>query len=243
MRHSPVPDGLILILLGVSVPGGLLVAATPPPRAASSVGGQNASVPKPTAPAAPALKVDPGASRIYVKVGAEGYGHVHGVLGRLVSGTVGLAPGNAGELVLDLTTFVVDATEARQAFGMFKPVAPSDQQKITATMLGSEVLDVARYPRAVLAITAVVPLDGQPVGSLGRYRLKGKFTLHGVTRRLHITAKVEPADRPNTVRMRGEFAILQSDYGMKPYSALAGMVRVADRLEIRGDLMLGDPGR
>jgi polyisoprenoid-binding protein YceI len=243
MRHSLVRDGLILIVLGVFGPGGLLVAGTPPPRSAPAVGGQGAAVPRPTAPATLALKVDPGASRIYVKVGAEGYGHGHGVLGRLASGTVGLAPESGGELVFDLRTFVVDATEARQAFGMFKPVSPSDQQKITATMLGSEVLDVARYPRAVFAITAAIPLDGQSVGSPGRYRLKGEFTLHGVTRRLHITAKVEPADRPNAIRMRGEFAILQSDYGMKPYSAMAGMVRVADRLEIRGDLMLGEPGR
>jgi polyisoprenoid-binding protein YceI len=110
-------------------------------------------------------------------------------------------------------------------------------------MLGSEVLDVARYPRAVFAITAVIPLDGQPAGSPGRYRLKGEFTLHGVTRRLDITAKVEPAERANVVRMRGGFTILQSEYGMKPYSALAGLVRVADRLEIRGDLILGDSER
>jgi polyisoprenoid-binding protein YceI len=189
------------------------------------------------------LKVDAGASRIYVKVGAEGYGHVHGVLGRLASGTVGLAQGSGGELVFDMTTFVADAAEARQAFGLFKPVSPSDQQKITATMLGSEVLDVARYPRAVFAITAVIPLDGQPAGSPGRYRLKGEFTLHGVTRRLHIIAKVEPAERANIIRMRGGFTILQSEYGMKPYSALAGLVRVADRLEIRGDLMLDESGR
>jgi hypothetical protein len=43
--------------------------------------------------------------------------------------------------------------------------------------------------------------------------------------------------------MRGGFAILQSEYGMKPYSAMAGFIRVADRLEIRGDLMLGDSER
>jgi polyisoprenoid-binding protein YceI len=142
-----------------------------------------------------------------------------------------------------MTTFVADAPEVRQALGLFKPVSPTDRQKITATMLGSRVLDVARYPRAVFTITTVNPLDGQPPGSAGRYRLEGTFTLHGVTRPIQVTTSVEPADRLNTVRMRGEFAILQSDYGMKPYSAMAGLVRVADRLEIRGDLMLGDSGR
>jgi polyisoprenoid-binding protein YceI len=110
-------------------------------------------------------------------------------------------------------------------------------------MLGPEVLDVARYPRAVFAINGANPLDGQPPGTAGRYRLEGEFTLHGVTRPIQVTASVEPAERPNVARMRGKFAILQSDHGMKPYSALAGLVRVADRLEIRGDLMLGHSTR
>jgi polyisoprenoid-binding protein YceI len=164
-------------------------------------------------------------------------------VGRLESGTVGLASGSAGELVFDLTTFVADTPEARRVFGWSKSISPSDQQKITATMLGSEVLDVAHYPRAVFAITTVRPLDGQPPGNAGQYQLAGELTLHGVTRPVHMTVNVEPAERPNVVRVRGKFAILQSDHGMKPYSALAGLVRVADRLEIRGDLMLGDSGR
>jgi polyisoprenoid-binding protein YceI len=205
------------------------------------VAAQGAAVPKPAA--SEALKVDSGASRIYVKVGAEGHGHVHGVVGRLESGTVGLTSRSAGGLVFDMTTFVADSAEARRVFGWTKTVSPSDQQKITATMLGSDVLDVARYPRAVFAITTVIPLDGQPLGNAGRYQLAGELTLHGVTRPIRATVSAEQAERPNVVRMRGKFAILQSDYGMKPYSALAGLVRVADRLEIQGDLILGDSGR
>jgi polyisoprenoid-binding protein YceI len=240
MRHALARDGLIVIVLGALGPGRPAFAQATPPRGASRAS-TKAAVPKPTAPAS--LKVDPGASRIYVKVGAEGYGHVHGVTGRLESGTVGLAPGSAGELVFNLTTFVADTAEARRVFGWSKTVSPSDQQKITATMLGPEVLDVARYPRAVFTITTVSPLDGQPLGIAGRYQLAGEMTLHGVTRPVHVTVSVEQAERPNVVRMRGKFAILQSDYGMKPYSALAGLVRVADRIEIRGDLTLGDSGR
>jgi polyisoprenoid-binding protein YceI len=142
-----------------------------------------------------------------------------------------------------MTTFAADASEARRVFGWSRPVTPSDQKKITAAMLGSEVLDVARYPRAVFAIARLSPLDGQPPGSAECYRLEREFTLHGVTRPIRLTASMEPAERPNVVRMRGKFTLLQSEYGMKPYSALAGLVRVADPLEIRGDLMLGASGR
>src|SRR4051812_31137503 len=58
-----------------------------------------------------ALAVDRSASRVYIKVGAEGYGHVHGVEGRLASGEI--TPGGAGELVFDMTSFSADTPTAR----------------------------------------------------------------------------------------------------------------------------------
>ena len=240
MRLSLVRSGLILVTLGILGPGELLVAQTAPSqRPTGGEGAQGAAVPKLTPPAA--LKVDPGASQVYVKVGADGYGHIHGVQGRLASGTIKL--GSGGDLVFDMKSFVADPAGARRALGLTKPVSAADQQKTTASMLGADVLDVARHPTAVFAIAAAIPLDGQPVGNAGRYRLQGEFTLHGVMRPLQLSVSLEPTDRPTVVRMRGEFTILQSEYGMKPYSALAGLVRVADKLEIQADLILGAAGR
>jgi polyisoprenoid-binding protein YceI len=224
MRPSLVRDLLILIVLVAFGPGGPLVAQPPPHEPG-------------------ALRVDAAASRVYVKVGAEGYGHAHGVAGRLQSGSITLAPGSTSELVFDMTSFVADTAAARQVLGLAGGVSPSDQRKVTATMLGGGVLDVAHHPRAYFAIAAARPLDGQPAGQAGRYGLDGTFTLHGVSRPLQMIATLEPTDRLDAVRMRGAFAILQSEYGIKPYSALGGIVRVADRLEIQGDLILGAPGR
>jgi hypothetical protein len=42
----------------------------------------------------------------------------------------------------------------------------------------------------------------------------------------------------STLRIRGQFSILQTDYGIKPYSDFLGTVAVADRLDIRGELVL-----
>jgi polyisoprenoid-binding protein YceI len=203
---------------------------------ASSLGGHRAAGEQGAARLGTDLEIDAHASRVYIKVGAQRMGHLHAVQGRLADGTISL--GGRGEMVFDMKTFVVDPPEARRYLGLAKDVSDSDRNKVTATMLGPQVLDVSRFPRAVFTIASVAPLDGQAAGAPGRYELTGDFALHGVTRRLQISAKLEPTDKPSALRMRGSFSILQTQYGITPYTALAGLVKVADTLEISGDLVL-----
>src|SRR5947209_2780208 len=55
-------------------------------------------------------EVDTQTSRVYVRVDPEGGGHAHGIMGRLVSGTVVFgAAEKAGELVFDMTSFDPDS--------------------------------------------------------------------------------------------------------------------------------------
>ena len=58
--------------------------------------------------------------------------------------------------------------------------------------------------------------------------------LHGTTRPLEFVADVELVK--GWQHAGGAFTILQSDYGIKPYSKMLGAVGVADKLEIFGDL-------
>lgn len=183
------------------------------------------------------FQVDTDASRVYIKVtSATRFGHDHGVVGRLASGSVAF-PG-PGELVFDMRTFASDRPEARRYVGLTTPVSQSDASKTTTTMLGKDVLSVARYPTAHYAFRSATPLDGQPPGTPGRYRLEGDFTLHGVTRAKTLTAIAEPTDSPGILRLRCEFPIRQSDFGMKPYAALGGLVGVNDELRIWGELVI-----
>jgi polyisoprenoid-binding protein YceI len=186
---------------------------------------------------APAYQVDTGASRVYVKVGsATRLGHVHGVEGRLASGKV--TPGGAGELVFDMKSFVADTAAARQYVGLPASFSGSDAQKVTANMQSGDVLDVNRFPQATYTITAMEPIANQKPCEPGAYRFTGKFTLHGVTQAVAFQASVEQTARPGVLHVRGSFAILQTAYGVQPYSALGGLVGVTDRLEIWGDLLL-----
>jgi len=184
---------------------------------------------------APVYQVDLSASRVYVRVGsATRLGHPHGIGGNLAASTISF--GGKGELVFDTTSFVADTPEARQYVGLEGRFA--DAQKVTANMLGEAVLNVERHPRAVYAITTVAPLDGQAAGQTGRYKLTGQLTLRGVTQPVEFVAQVEPASKPGTLRMRGQFTIQQTRFGIQPYSALGGLVRVVDELTIWGDLIL-----
>jgi polyisoprenoid-binding protein YceI len=195
-----------------------------------------------SAHAQPASGVDTAASRVYIKVAkATRLGHEHGVEGRLASGKLTWDAG--GELTFDMTSFVADTPQARQYVGLDAEFSASDARKVNANMRGAEVLDVANYPRAVFAIARVQPSGGQAAGEPGRYQVEGSFTLHGVRRSIQFPATLERADGAGNQRLRGSFTIQQTDYGIQPYSALGGLIRVADALEIWGDLVLTSAAR
>jgi polyisoprenoid-binding protein YceI len=188
---------------------------------------------------AAAYEVDVEASRIYVKVGTTTrLGHAHAVEGKLKSGK--LTFGGAGEMVFDMASFTADTADARKRVGLEdKKVTETEARTVTETMRGERVLDVDRFPTATFQIASVTPLDKQPAGRPGDYELEGRFTLHGVERKLRLKAKVEPTDKPGALRLTGTFTVRQTDYGMKPVTAVGGLAKVADELEITCELYLG----
>ena len=187
---------------------------------------------------AKAYQVDTAASRAFIKVtSGTRLGHPHGVEGRLKSGK--LTFGGDGDLVFDMSTFTADTTESRKRAGLEgEKTSASDAQKVTQTMRGADVLDTARFATATFHMNVIQPSDGQAAGAPGMYKVQGAFTLHGVEKKIELNAKLEPADQPPKMRFSGSFKIKQSDYGIKPYSTLGGAVKVADELEITGDLLL-----
>lgn len=184
-------------------------------------------------------EVDTKASRVYVRVDPAGFGHAHGVVGVLASGRGSLGdPHKIGELVFDLTSFSADEPEVRQYVGLNGAVSDSERRSVTQTMLGPSVLDTGQYPTATYTVTSITPLDKQKPGEPGRYQVEGKLDLHGTKRPVRFQAKAERAEAKGAFRVRGEFSLLQTDYGITPYSALFGAVKVKDELRIDGDVAL-----
>jgi polyisoprenoid-binding protein YceI len=183
-------------------------------------------------------EVDIDSSRVYIKVGsASRLGHPHGVEGNFKSGKLTL--GGKGEFVFDMASFAADTAEARKRVGLAgKKVSDNDAKKVTEAMRGAEVLDVGTYPSATFNIASITPAEKQAAGEPGAYQLDGSFTLHGTQQKLAFKGSVEKTDKQGILKLSGTFTVRQTDYGMKPYSAVGGLAKVADELEITGDLML-----
>ena len=224
VKHSRV---LAVIAFGLMSVGTMASAVAQPPQLS----------PAPLAvPPAPG-DVDLTTSRVYVFVGKTGLGHNHAVSGLLQAGRIVLgAADQAGTLVFDMRSFTADTAEARKALGMPGETDASTQKQVQANMTGPDVLDVARHPTATFQIRSALSSKQQVSGRPPVYELIGAFTLHGVTREVMIPVEVE--QRGEWLRLRGMFVIRQTDFGMKPYKKLGGVVGVADELRITGDMLV-----
>lgn len=179
-------------------------------------------------------EVHPGSTRIYVHVFKTGMGHEHAVVGRVIEGVIHLgATQNAGRVVADLTSFVADPELARKSLGLPGETDPDTQKKVTANMLGPDVLDVARFPTATGNIASARLLQQPSANGLPQYLLEGNLALHGVTKKMSVVA--EAAEQNGWVRLRGHVSLRQSDFSIQPYTALLGAIGVADQVEIYGE--------
>lgn len=94
------------------------------------------------------------------------------------------------------------------------------------------VLETARFPEIVYECDSVSSNSSRSQSSVV---LDGKLTLRGVTGKLLITAQLSaPGD---LLRASGEFAIRQSDYHIKPVTALAGTLKLKDELKFSFDVV------
>jgi polyisoprenoid-binding protein YceI len=181
--------------------------------------------------------VDIERSRVYAFVGKTGFGHEHGVVGRLKSGSIRLgARQKAGQLEFDLTSFVADTQDARHYVGLQGESDASTQEQVTANMLGRYVLDTQQFPTATFTIDSALPLSGNLPNGAKRYQLDGQFTLHGATRPVRIIAQAK--SESGVVRLRGSFMMLQTDYNITPFTKALGAVGVTDKLRIYGDILI-----
>jgi hypothetical protein len=95
----------------------------------------------------------------------------------------------------------------------------SDREKIEHNIV-ADVLHAGEHPSIQFASTAISPEgDG--------YRIAGTLTLHGRARPVSFQA------RPHGDRMVAEVRLHQPDFGIKPYSALLGALKIKSDVTVR----------
>ena len=132
-----------------------------------------------------------------------------------------LSPANI-DVRIDMGALVV-----RDGTGGVKPLTDRDRREIAVT--ARKVLASDRHPEAVFAAAGFEPEAG------GGGEISGTLTIGGQARPLKVHVTQTGADR-----YHAEAQVVQTDYGIKPYTAFFGALRVRDAVDIVVDLDLSE---
>ncbi|MBK7874663.1 MAG: YceI family protein [Planctomycetes bacterium] len=181
-----------------------------------------------------AYALDPAKSSLLVRTGSAGlfsaFGHDHELGAKTFSAHFDV---DERDVFRSKVAFTVDAT----SFHVVDKESADDAKEIEANM-NNGVLESARFPKIEFASTGLALRQGEPAerglaafaGKEVEVTLTGELTLHGQKRTVRIPGKLK-LER-DLLRVRGEFALKQTDYGMTPYSAVGGAVKVEDKLRV-----------
>lgn len=172
--------------------------------------------------------IEPMISRFTVKVLATGllsaFGHSPTIQVRDFKGEIEFDPEAVERSSLH---FVARA----DSLAVADNISDKDRREIESQMR-EQVLETSKYGEIVYTTTEV-SVQNTGNGS-NEVMLVGRLSLHGVIRPLRIPAKV--ALTGDLLRAFGEFTVRQSDYNIKPVTAVGGGLKVKDEVKFSFDI-------
>ncbi len=134
------------------------------------------------------------------------------------------------DLEFRLDQLEVDNPEYRTALGstfssILKPDAIADTRD---HMLGEDNLQANQFP--FVRIHSL-----QITGEAPKFAVKVQLEMHGQQREIWVPISVDGL--PNYLSVSGSFVLRQTDFGVKPYSALGGLIAVEDEVVIEFKLI------
>ncbi len=225
-----------VLLMRVCVIALLAIGSLYGPTVTCCVGQENPTATSP-GKAFVAGEVNVDYSRLYVFVDkSNAIGHQHAIEGKLTSGKLALKRSDLGALVFDMNSFDADTDSARRYLGLDGTTEDSTRKQVNANMRGASALNVKKFPQARFENIRVQARPGKSARGLPEVLLIGDFTLHEKTLPIEVIADLEQANGWNHIR--GNFEILQTSYGIKPFSKMLGAIGIKDKLTIYGDLWI-----
>ena len=112
--------------------------------------------------------------------------------------------------------------DGQHRYDMLKEKDKKDIEEATF----KDVLHPDKYPTINFRSTGIQKKEGI-------YHVKGELTLHGVTRPIEFDVQTTTGKD-----LRGKIILFQKDYGIKPYRALLGTLKVKNEVDVVFDLSL-----
>jgi polyisoprenoid-binding protein YceI len=142
--------------------------------------------------------------------------------GRVVVSEAG-AGGGSLEMEVDATSLEVLDTKPSE----------EDKKKIFNSM-HNEVLQSAKHPKITFKSVSVSDVK-QTGNEAYSFVVNGDLTLRGVTKR--IAVPVAATITQQQLRAIGKYTLKQTDYGIKPYSAAGGTIKVKDEIVVNFNIV------
>lgn len=152
------------------------------------------------------------------------FGHNHVISSHALSGKIDLVNGNTDSghfsMTMPLQSLQVDNESERKRMGKAFRTSVSESAKAGTRkhMLGSKVLDYPNFKN--------VKVDGDLVG----HTVSAAITLHGITQSVRVPVSISHSG--NQLLASGKFSIKQSSFGIQPYQAAAGLLKIKDTITI-----------
>ncbi|MBS1807212.1 MAG: YceI family protein [Acidobacteria bacterium] len=151
--------------------------------------------------------------------------HDHNIGVKSFSGRVVVpaAGPSAGSLELD-----VDA----KSLVILDKISERDKAEITKNM-NKSVLETEKFPRITFRSASLANFNQN--GNNASFTLNGDLTLHGVTKRIAIPVNITMEGQ--NLRATGQYTLRQTDFGITPYSAALGTIKVKNEVVIKFNIV------
>lgn len=178
-------------------------------------------------------RIQPAASLLLVRVGRDGkmasMGHDHAVVSKDVQGFVALAADPAAshaQIVMPLMSLIVDEPEYRNRLELDTEISEADRAGTYSNM--RKVLEAELFPW-VQVDAKFAAAQSDPA------ELSVSITMHGAALEYVVPVQMDITEKQLAVS--GHLLLKQSDFGMTPFSAVGGLLRVADELQVEFELI------
>ncbi len=176
--------------------------------------------------------IDGGASEVTMLLFREGmfsaFAHDHVLVSKNCAGRVVLDMNEIGnstvQLSVPVVSFVVDAPADRAREKLAGELSAEQREEVRETMLGEDQLHVGKFPRISAASERVEGAWPQ-VKVFMKVRIKNVEQVVPIPVRLNLDGK--------TLTAAGEVELLQSNFGIEPFSSFLGTVAVKDRIRVK----------